>query len=97
MTRVRRIITSGVLVLSLTSISYAGTITGSRTGATESRIGTITGSRTGTITGSRFGTITGSREGTITGSGAESPRDVLENIHADFLFRLMSLVLNTGW
>ena len=97
MTRVRTIITSGVLLFSLATISYAGTITGSRTGATESRVGTITGSRTGTITGSRLGTITGSKVGTITGSGAESPRSVLENIHADFLFRLMTLVLNSGW
>jgi hypothetical protein len=94
MTRIRNIFTSGVLVLSLATISYGGTITGSRTGATGSKVGTITGSRTGTITGSRVGTITGSRVGTITGSGTESPRLVLE---ADFLFRLMSLVFNSGW
>jgi hypothetical protein len=97
MTRIRNIVTSGVLVLSLVTISYGGTITGSRTGATGSRVGTITGSRTGTITGSRVGTITGSRVGTITGSGVESPRSVLENIQTDFLFRLISLVLNSGW
>jgi hypothetical protein len=86
MTKIRNIVTSGVLVLSLATISYGGTITGSRTGASGSRVGTITGSRTGTITGSRVGTITG--------SGTESPRSVLG---ADFLFRLMSLVLNSGW
>src|SRR5689334_4135583 len=97
MTRVRHIITSGVLVLSLATISHAGIITGSRTGATESRVGTITGSRTGTITGSRVGTITGSKVGTITGSGVEVPRSSLENIQAYFLFRLMSLFLNSGW
>ena len=94
MTRIRNIVTSGILVLSLATISYGGTITGSRTIATGSKVGTITGSRTGTITGSRVGTITGSRVGTITGSGTESPRSVVE---ADFLFRLMSLVFNSGW
>jgi hypothetical protein len=97
MRRVGNIITIGVLVLSFVTISYGGTITGSRTGATGSRTGTITGSRTGTITGSRVGTITGSRVGTITGSGADSPRDILENIHPEYLFRLMSLIVNSGW
>jgi hypothetical protein len=97
MTRVRHIITSGVLVLSLATISYGGTITGSRTGATGSRVGTITGSRTGTITGSKAGIITGSKVGTITGSGVDSPRSSLDNFRTDFLFRLMGLVLNTGW
>jgi len=97
MTRVRNIIASGVLLLSLATISYGGTITGSRTGASGSRIGTITGSRTGTITGSRVGTITGSKVGTITGSGGESPSGVLENVRADFLLRLMGLLLNGAW
>lgn len=94
MTQIRNIVTSGILVVSLATVSYGGTITGSRTGATGSRVGTITGSRTGTITGSRVGTITGSKVGTITGSGAEYPRSILD---ADFLFRLMSLVLTSGW
>ena len=97
MTRVRNIITSGVLVLSFVTISYAGTITGSRTGTTGSRIGTITGSRTGTITGSRAGTITGSRVGTITGSGTESPRSVVASIQAEYLFRLIGLIVTGGW
>jgi hypothetical protein len=97
MRRVGNIITIGVLVLSFVTISYGGTITGSRTGATGSRTGTITGSRTGTITGSRVGTITGSRVGTITGSGADSPRDILETIQPEYLFRLMSLIVNSGW
>ena len=95
MTSVRTIITSGLLALSLSTISYAGTITGSKTGATESKVGTITGSRTGTITGSRTGTITGSRTGTITGS--QSPQNSLEAIQSDFLFRLISLILMGGW
>ena len=94
MTKIRNIITSGILVLSLATISYGGTITGSRTGASGSRVGTITGSRTGTITGSRVGTITGSRAGTITGSALVSSRDSFDNVYSEFLFRLMNVVLS---
>jgi len=97
MTWLRSIIAAGVLLLCFAPISYGGTITGSRTGATASRIGTITGSRTGTITGSRVGTITGSRVGTITGSAATSPRPAVENFYGEFLFRLLTVVLNGGW
>ena len=96
MTRLRHSVTSGVLILSLVTISYGGTITGSRTVVTGSRVGTITGSRTGTITGSKAGIITGSKVGTITGSG-ESPRSAVDNLRVDFLFRLLSLVLASGW
>jgi hypothetical protein len=97
MTRFWHIIISGVLVFSLATISYGGTITGSRTGTTGSRVGTITGSRTGTITGSKVGTITGSKVGTITGSGEGSSGSVLDDIRTDFLIRLMSFVLSGGW
>src|SRR5215218_5444892 len=97
MTRLRKIVTTGVLVLTFMSVSHGGTITGSRTGATGSRVGTITGSRTGSITGSRLGTITGSRVGTITGSSVESPRTAINDIHTEILFRLIGLVLNGGW
>jgi len=89
MTHVRNIITTGVLVFSLATISYGGTITGSRTSATGSRVGTITGSRTGTITGSKVGTITG--------SGEVSSGSVPVNIRAELLLRLMSFVLTIGW
>jgi len=91
MTRLRNIIAAGVILLSFVTISNAGTITGS-----ASRVGTITGSRTGTITGSRLGTITGSKAGTITGSSTEFPRTFIDNIPAEFLFRLVGLVLNVG-
>lgn len=94
MTRLQRTIIAGVLMLCFATLSYGGTITGSRTGASGSRTGTITGSRTGTITGSRTGTITGSRVGTITGSSVGSSREFLDNIYNEFLFRLMSVVLN---
>ena len=97
MTQIRKIVAAGVLVLSFVTISSAGTITGSRTGTSESRGGTITGSRVGTITGSRTGTITGSRVGTITGSSLGSSRAIFDSIHDEFLFRLMSVVLNGGW
>jgi len=97
MTRLRKFVTAGVLVLTVMTTSYGGTITGSRTGATGSRVGTITGSRTGTITGSRLGTITGSRVGTITGSSAEPPRTAITDIRKEIMFRLIGLVLNGGW
>jgi hypothetical protein len=97
MTRLRNIITAGVLILCFMNLSYGGTITGSRTSATGSRVGTITGSRTGTITGSRVGTITGSRVGTITGSATESSRIPANYIYGEFLFRLLAVVLNGGW
>lgn len=65
MKRSGQILIAVVLTLSLSAVTFGGTITGSRT----NRTGTISGSRTGTITGSKTGTITGSRRGTITGSG----------------------------
>ena len=96
MTRLRKIIIAAVVLLSSATISYGGTITGSRAGANSERVGTISGSRTGTITGSRVGTISGSRVGTITGSSAESPGTILGNIHTEILLRLMSLLLSGG-
>ena len=94
MTRLRKTVIAAVLMLCFATLSYAGTITGSRTSASSSRVGTITGSRTGTITGSRAGTITGSRVGTITGSTVVSPRGSFDNIYNEFLFRLINVVLN---
>ena len=85
MTRLRKTVIAGVLLLCFATLSYAGTITGSRTGASGSRVGTITGSRAGTITGSRVGTITGS---------AVSPKGSLDNMYDGFLFRLMNVILN---
>jgi hypothetical protein len=97
MTRLRNIITAGVLLLWFVPICCGGTITGSRTGATASKVGTITGSRTGTITGSRVGTITGSRIGTITGSATGSSKTPVDSIYDEFLSRLLTVVLNGGW
>jgi outer membrane lipoprotein SlyB len=97
MTRLREIVTAGVLLLCFVTVSYGGTITGSRTGVTGSRVGTITGSRTGTITGSRVGTISGSRTGTITGSAMESSKTAVDNMYDEFFFRLLRVVLNGAW
>ncbi|MEN3328917.1 MAG: hypothetical protein V7638_3724 [Acidobacteriota bacterium] len=94
MRRLRKIVIVGVLLLCFATLSYGGTITGSRTGASGSRVGTITGSRSGTITGSRAGTITGSRVGTITGSATGSPNGSFDHIYNELLFRLMTAVVN---
>jgi len=100
MTRLRKIVIAGSLLVSFATLCHGGTITGSRTSASGSRVGTITGSRTGTITGSRTGTITGSRVGTITSSqlGTLTGSGVgpFDTIYNEFLFRLMSVVLNGG-
>ena len=94
MTQFRQIVTAGILTVSLATASYAGTITGSRTGASAVRGGTITGSRSGTITGSRVGTITGSRVGTITGSRTETGTS---NLQDEFLSRFITFLLNVSW
>lgn len=103
--QVRRILTAATLTLSLVTVSYAGTITGSRTSASGSRTGTITGSRTGTITGSRAGTITGSRAGTITGSRAGTITGsrftnsgiTLGVADDEFLSRFINLLISVSW
>jgi hypothetical protein len=93
MKQLRRIVTAGILTLSLVMVSYGGTITGSKNSASGARIGTITGSRTGTITGSRTGTITGSRLGTITGSTARTNRSLQDEL----LTRLITLLIAIEW
>ena len=80
MTRLKKMVIAGALLLCFATLSYGGTITGSRTGASGSKVGTITGSRAGTITGSTVGS-----------------RSSLENVYNEFLFRLMSVVLNGGF
>lgn len=87
----RQIFIAMLLILSISSITFAGTITGSRT----SRTGTITGSRVGTITGSKSGTITGSRRGTITGSRLDTVPASTESAATkdEWLTRLASFVL----
>jgi hypothetical protein len=98
MTQFRRISLAAMLTLCMTAVSYGGTITGSRTGATGEQVGTITGSRTGTITGSRTGTITGSRTGTITGSNARTTGGFGSiNDQEGFVFTMRLLLTALGW
>jgi hypothetical protein len=100
MTQFQRILTASMLTLAISTVSFGGTITGSRTGATGAKAGTITGSRTGTITGSRTGTITGSRVGTITGSAATFPASDNYGIvptREGLMSRVVSLFLQLAW
>jgi len=73
------------IVLSLSSFTFAGTITGSRPTAV------------GTITGSQVGTITGSKAGTITGSAPTTSSDQSSNTSVEPLTRLMELVIALTW
>lgn len=100
MNKLRRILTATVLTLSLATVSFGGTIIGSRSVSAGSRTGTIVGSRTGTIVGSRTGTILGSRTGTILGSRAGTTaaenRQTEPNLSSDdMLSRVILFVL--GW
>jgi hypothetical protein len=63
MLKIQRIPMAILLMLSIATVSLAGTITGGRT--STSRTGTIVGGRTGTIVGGRTGTIVGGRMGII--------------------------------
>jgi len=97
MKRTQSILAAAALTLTLSTVSFGGTITGSRT----SSVGTITGSRAGTITGSAAGTITGSRAGTITGSSAGTitgSRNVVEaEVQENLMVRAMRLILMFLW
>ena len=91
MTKLQKSLGATLLTLSIATVSFGGTITGSRT----AKIGTITGSRTGTITGSRTGTITGSRIGqgiipTQSERGSKSTQE--ESFFSSLLILLSSLV-----
>ena len=90
--QLRRMLTAATLTLSLVTVSYGGTITGGRTGATGSRAGIITGSRTGIITGSKAATITGGRARTFHNS-----ETTLTVVHDEFLSRIISLLVNVAW
>lgn len=80
-----------ILTLTVSVVTFGGTITGSRT----SKTGTITGSRTGTITGSKTGTITGSsRDLTGAPSGMTSSTDEPNPFTAHLFTRLLMSVLN---
>jgi outer membrane lipoprotein SlyB len=97
MTSVKSTFVIAALVLSFSTVSIAGTITGSRTNS----VGIITGSRVGTITGSATGTITGSRTGTMTGSPAGTTTDSrTSETSADddsLISKIAMLLLSLGW
>ena len=83
-----------ILTLSLTSVSFGGTIIGSRSNAAGARTGTIVGSRTGTMVGSRTGTIVGSQidlrsQHSVDGGGM--------TVQDEFVIRLLVLVLGSSW
>ena len=94
MTNLRKCATAGILTLCLVTVSYGGTITGSKTGASAAKTGTITGSRAGTITGSRVGTITGSSIPTTSGISAATSRGIFGD---EFLLSVIALIANIGW
>jgi len=97
--KLRRILTAGLLTFALVTVSYGGTITGGRMTTSGSRAGIITGSKAGTITGGRTGTITGGRTGTITGgrTGTITRQLDLGTAENEFLFRIISLLVNVAW
>ena len=90
MTSLKTTLVAATLMLSLSTVSFAGTITGSRTNS----VGTITGSAAGTITGSRTGTITGSAAGTITGSRTNEALNIIDD---GLIAKVTMLVLSIGW
>jgi hypothetical protein len=95
MKRFMQTLMATVLTLSISAISFGGTITGSRT----NRTGTITGSSVGTITGSRTGTITGSRNGVFTGSSSAPTENTNQRnrFSDDWMSQLLMLLLNASF
>ena len=81
-----------LLMLSIATVSLAGTITGGRT--STSRTGTIVGGRTGTIVGGRTGTIVGGRMGIIP---SEADQGVRGKAQDDLLAQLILLVTRLTW
>lgn len=92
MKKSQMLLTATILMLSLATVTLGGTITGSKTGSSISRSGTITGSRTGTITGSRTGTITGSK--TLESPTIDGPSRLNSSLR---MSRLVYLLINLPW
>ena len=100
MLKIPRIPMAILLMLSIATVSLAGTITGGRT--STSRTGTIVGGRTGTIVGGRTGTIVGGRTGTIVGGRmgiipTEADQGIRGKVQDDLLAQLMLLVTRMVW
>jgi hypothetical protein len=81
-----------LLMLSIATVSLAGTITGGRT--STSRTGTIVGGRTGTIVGGRTGTIVGGRMGIIP---TEADQGFRGKVQDDLLAQLTLLITRLAW
>lgn len=92
MKQIKKTVTATLLMLLIGSVAFGGTITGSRSGASAARVGTITGSRTGTITGSRTGTITGSKFGPSSTEPAS-----LSRVREELMSQLALLLINLPW
>ena len=92
MLKIQRIPMAILLMLSIASVSLAGTITGGRT--STSRTGTIVGGRTGTIVGGRTGTIVGGRMGIIP---TEADQGFRVNVQDDLLAQLTLLITRLAW
>lgn len=94
MTKAVQVLAAIILTLSLVSVSFGGTIIGSRSSAAGARTGTIVGSRTGTIVGSRTGTIVGSRTDPRSQDDVDRVGTTLQD---DLVIRLLVFVLGSSW
>jgi hypothetical protein len=92
MLKIQRIPMAILLMLSIATVSLAGTITGGRT--STSRTGTIVGGRTGTIVGGRTGTIVGGRMGIIP---TEADQGFRGKVQDDLLAQLTLLITHLAW
>ena len=102
MAKLRRILMATTLTFSLATVSFAGTMIGSRSNTAGSRTGTMIGSRTGTMIGSRTGTMIGSRTGTMIGSRADAvisndQQRAATTFYEDVLSQMMIFVLSWSW
>jgi hypothetical protein len=100
MLKIQRIPMAILLMLSIATVSLAGTITGGRT--STSRTGTIVGGRTGTIVGGRTGTIVGGRTGTIVGGRmgiipTEADQGFRGKVQDNLLAQLTLLITRLAW
>jgi hypothetical protein len=108
MLKIQRIPMAILLMLSIATVSLAGTITGGRTSTSRTgtivggRTGTIVGGRTGTIVGGRTGTIVGGRTGTIVGGRmgiipTEADQGFRGKVQDDLLAQLTLLITHLAW
>ena len=85
MAKLRRILMATTLTFSLATVSFGGTMIGSRSNTA--------GSRTGTMIGSRTGTMIGSRADVLVPNDQRMATPFYENL----LSHMMILVLGWSW